>query len=249
MAQQNKADFKTTKNTQYAANTSQDITSATHRTVHENVADSAVFLDDEWTLAKKGPAPVRVALTANVDLDTEVENGDTQDGVTLETGDRFLAPSQTDPGENGIYIVQASGAAIRSDDFRRGDQESVFLGSEVYVQEGTTNAKKTFTLTDRTNFVLAAELGDLTFKELGVSSTGERTSSATITITKKNTVFTGSSATTVTLPTPSDIITWKHHYFVNDGTANASFSGESFIAYPGTRYTFFHDGTNWIFIG
>lgn len=166
MAKQNKTDFKTTKNTQYADNTTQAITEATHRTVHENVADSAVFLQDEWPLAKKGPAPVRVAMTSNVDLSSEVEDGDTQDGVTLATGDRFLAPAQTDATENGIWVVQDSGAALRATDFNSGSLESMFLGAEIYVQEGTANAKKTYTLTAHTLSFISLGNSELTFEEL-----------------------------------------------------------------------------------
>jgi hypothetical protein len=53
------------------------------------------------------------ATTANINLTTDLENGDTLDGVTLVTGDRVLVKDQTDATENGLYIVVASGAASR----------------------------------------------------------------------------------------------------------------------------------------
>ena len=47
------------------------------------------------------------ATTANINLTTDLENGDTLDGVTLVTGDRVLVKDQTDATANGLYIVVA----------------------------------------------------------------------------------------------------------------------------------------------
>lgn len=79
---------------------------------------------------------VRVATTANVDLASELENGDTIDGVALVTGDRVLVKNQSVSAENGIYVVQASGAAVRASDM---NAASEFDGAAVFVKEGTTN--------------------------------------------------------------------------------------------------------------
>lgn len=78
---------------------------------------------------------VRVASTANIDLSTALENGDTVDGVTLATGDRVLVKNQTTGSQNGIYVVQASGAAVRSSDFASGTTS--VAGTFVFVEEGT----------------------------------------------------------------------------------------------------------------
>lgn len=80
---------------------------------------------------------VRVATTAAGTLATGFENGDTIDGVTLATGDRILIKNQASGGENGIYIVQASGAPVRASD---ADTAAEVLQMAVWVQEGTTNA-------------------------------------------------------------------------------------------------------------
>lgn len=64
--------------------------------------------------------PVRVATTANGTLSTAFENGDTVDGVVLATGDRILIRRQTTASENGIYVVNASGAPTRATDFDTG---------------------------------------------------------------------------------------------------------------------------------
>jgi hypothetical protein len=82
-------------------------------------------------------ASVRVKTTANVNLATDLENGDTIDGVVLATGDRVLVGSQTAPAENGIYVVPASGAASRATD---ADAWTELVAAFVVVEEGTANA-------------------------------------------------------------------------------------------------------------
>lgn len=87
---------------------------------------------------------VRVATTANVALATDLENGDTVDGITLATGNRVLVKNQSAPAENGIYVVQASGAAVRSTDL---DVAGEFMGATVFVTEGTAGADTGWTQT------------------------------------------------------------------------------------------------------
>ena len=87
---------------------------------------------------------VRVATTAAVTLSSDLENGDTIDDITLATGDRILVKDQATSSENGIYIVQASGAPSRSDDLSASDSAA---GVFVFVEEGTTNADKGFVCT------------------------------------------------------------------------------------------------------
>jgi len=82
-------------------------------------------------------ASVRAGTTATGTLGTSFEDGDTIDGVTLATNDRILIKNQSTGAENGIYIVQASGAPTRASDYASGvSVASTF----VFVQEGTTNA-------------------------------------------------------------------------------------------------------------
>lgn len=82
-------------------------------------------------------ASVRAATTANIDLTTDLENGDTLDGVTLATGDLVLVKNQTAQEENGIYVVAASGAASRDALF---DVWAEHPGSLIAVHEGTSQA-------------------------------------------------------------------------------------------------------------
>lgn len=78
--------------------------------------------------------PVRAAELTNVALATAVENGDSFGGVTLATGDRVALFGQTDPKENGVYVVAASGTPARAEDAAAG---SSLLGAMIVVAEGT----------------------------------------------------------------------------------------------------------------
>jgi hypothetical protein len=85
------------------------------------------------------PTPVRFMAWSG-DLATAFENGDIYDGLTLATGDRFLyvAPLDTlgntgHPG-NGVYVVQATGAAVRATDL---DATAEFVNVVVSVTAGT----------------------------------------------------------------------------------------------------------------
>lgn len=77
--------------------------------------------------------PVRVAATGNVALSSP---GAAIDGVTLEVGDRFLAPIQNTATQNGIYVFNGpTTAATRSEDANSAGE--VFDGSMIAVAEGT----------------------------------------------------------------------------------------------------------------
>jgi len=87
---------------------------------------------------------VRAATTAALTLASDLENGDTLDGVALATGDRVLVKDQADATENGIYVVAASGAPSRAADADQGDLTG---GMFVFVEEGTANADNGFVCT------------------------------------------------------------------------------------------------------
>ena len=80
---------------------------------------------------------VRAASTVAGTLTTSFENSDIIDGVTLATNDRILIKDQTTATENGIYIVQATGAPVRATDFETGSSAASII---VFISEGTTNA-------------------------------------------------------------------------------------------------------------
>ncbi|BCH32646.1 hypothetical protein MesoLjLc_45760 [Mesorhizobium sp. L-8-10] len=80
---------------------------------------------------------VRVATTGAGTLASSFENGDAVDGVVLATGDRILIKNQASAAENGIYVVNASGAPTRADDANSGAE---LERAAVLVLTGSTNA-------------------------------------------------------------------------------------------------------------
>jgi len=75
------------------------------------------------------------ATTSNVDLSTALEAGDVVDGVTLVAGNRVLVKSQSTTSQNGVYVVQASGAAVRASDFDTPTE--IVPGDFIFVAGGT----------------------------------------------------------------------------------------------------------------
>ena len=76
----------------------------------------------------------RVYVGTNVNLSSDLEAGDTIDGVTLVAGDRVLVNGQTAQSQNGIYVVQSSGAAVRAADFDSPNE--VASGDFIFVSAG-----------------------------------------------------------------------------------------------------------------
>ena len=118
---------------------------------------------------------VRVATTAPVLLASGLENGDTVDGVTLATGDRVLVKDQSTASENGIYVVQASGAAVRATD--ADTSAEVTSGMFTFVAEGTVNADSGWVLS--TNDTITLGTTALTFAQF--SGAGQVTAGAGLT--------------------------------------------------------------------
>ena len=95
---------------------------------------------------------VRVATTAALTLSSDLENGDTVDGVTLVTGDRVLVKNQDTASENGIYVVKASGAPDRATD--ADTSAEVTAGMFTFVTEGTANGDSGWVLTTNDTITL-----------------------------------------------------------------------------------------------
>lgn len=87
---------------------------------------------------------VRVATTANGTLASAFANGQTIDGITLVTGDRILLKNQTTGSENGLYVVQASGAPVRATDADTGAELSAMA---CFILEGTANSATSWVCT------------------------------------------------------------------------------------------------------
>jgi hypothetical protein len=79
---------------------------------------------------------VRAATAVAGTLATSFANGSTVGGVTVATNDRILVKNQVDAGENGIYVVNASGAPTRAADADPVASE-LEKGSYVLVTDGT----------------------------------------------------------------------------------------------------------------
>lgn len=114
---------------------------------------------------------VRAATDAAGTLASDFENGDSVDGVTLATGDRILIQDQASGAENGIYVVNASGAPTRAEDFD--EDYKVTSGATVYVEEGTANGGKSFQLTNTGAITVGSTA--LTFTEFSGSGGGGTT--------------------------------------------------------------------------
>jgi len=112
---------------------------------------------------------VRAATTGPLTLANQLEAGDVVDGVTLSAGNRVLVKDQSTGSENGIYVVQASGAAVRAEDFD--SSAEVTAGAFTFIEEGTINGDSGFVLTTNDTITLGATA--LTFTQF--SGTGQIT--------------------------------------------------------------------------
>ena len=99
--------------------------------------------------------------TANGTLSSAFANGQSIDGVTLQTGDRILIKDQTTQSQNGIYNVNASGAPSRTTDMATGSNAA---GAFVFVEQGTINAENGFTCTSDTGSAVVGT-NNLTFAQ------------------------------------------------------------------------------------
>ncbi len=170
---------------------------------------------------------VRVASTGNLAVATDLQNGDSVDGVTLATGDRVLLKNQTDASENGIYVAVASGAASRATDANV--SADVTSGMFVFVREGTANGANGFVLT--TNGTITLGTTDLTFTQF--SGAGSVTAGAGLSTGGSN-VFSVNNGNT--LQTTSDTLNIKGITTTATGDliigANGSNGGYTRLAKP-----------------
>ena len=95
---------------------------------------------------------VRVASTVNINVATALVNASTIDGVVVATSDRVLLKNQSSASENGIYVVAASGAALRATD--ADNSSKVTTGMYVFVSQGTASSGTGFVLTTADPIVL-----------------------------------------------------------------------------------------------
>ena len=113
---------------------------------------------------------VKVATSSAGTLATSFANGQTIDGVVLATNDRILIKNQASQAENGIYIVNVSGAPTRATDM---DVWTEVPGAFVAVEEGTANADTIWLCTSNQGGTLGSTA--ITFQQIpttaGLSNT------------------------------------------------------------------------------
>jgi hypothetical protein len=119
---------------------------------------------------------VRVSTTADIDLSTALEASDVIDGVTLVAGNRVLVKHQSSGADNGIYVVQSSGAAVRADDANVSSE--VTAGFFTFVEEGTLYGNTGWVLTTDNPITLGSTA--LTFTQF--SGTGTFTAGSGLTL-------------------------------------------------------------------
>ena len=137
-------------------------------------------------------ASVKAATTGNININNELEAGDTLDGVVLANGDRVLVKNQNSPEHNGVYIVQNSGAATRATDYNTVGE--VDAGDFIFVENGTANAKTGWI---QTNKITTLDTDHIEFSQFS----GAGTYSAGTGLTLTGSVFSINTGTTVDLNT------------------------------------------------
>jgi hypothetical protein len=108
---------------------------------------------------------VAVSTTTSGTLATSFANGQVIDGHTLVTGERVLIKNQATGSENGIYVVNATGAPTRAGDFDNSPSIEVKTGDLVYVSAGSANGGTQWVLTTTGTITLGSTA--LTFAQFG----------------------------------------------------------------------------------
>ena len=121
-----------------------DVSMATYKITNlgapTNANDAATMAYvDAATAGLNVHASVKAATTANIDISTDLENGDLLDGVTLASGNRVLVKNQNTKSQNGVYVVSVSGAASRASDYD--STPEVDAGDFIFLESGSANGK------------------------------------------------------------------------------------------------------------
>lgn len=109
---------------------------------------------------------VRVATTTNGTLSSSFAAGQVIDGITLVTGNRILVKNQTNGTENGIYVVNATGAPTRASD--ADTSADMTSGVTVFISEGTTNGNSAWSITTDDTITLGST--SITFTQVAGGS-------------------------------------------------------------------------------
>lgn len=110
---------------------------------------------------------VRAATTANGALATAYEAGGVVDGVTLIAGNRILIKNQSTASQNGIYVVNATGAPTRASDMPAG-LLNISAGFSILVRDGTLNSGTIWRLTNGSNPTVGSTALTFGIKQISV---------------------------------------------------------------------------------
>ena len=92
----------------------------------------------------------------------------TIDGVQVSGGERILVQAQSNSAENGIYIVNSGERWSRAPDANTAPSLSV--GSRIWVEQGTANSGKMFSITQQGNGVDPFVLDDTTYGSIDIAA-------------------------------------------------------------------------------
>lgn len=114
----------------------------------QNVRVEGFKNSHEWkTIVGAAPnataSVVVAASTGTVAVASALINGLVMDGVTLATGQRVLLKNQTAPAENGLWVVAASGAAVRTSDMPNASTTAA-NDAAAFISGGTTQGGMSF---------------------------------------------------------------------------------------------------------
>jgi hypothetical protein len=213
--------------TAYTVGLPSDVTLAGNLTINgtptnANHAATVAYVDAA-TAGLNVHESVKAATIANIDLSNALENGDTLDGVTLATGNRVLVKNQTTKADNGIYVVQASGAAVRASDYN--SVPEIDAGDFVFVEGGTQNGKTGWVQTNAIATLGTDEIAFTQFSGAGtyLAGTGLSLTGNTFAIDTGTTVDLSTTQTltnkTLTSPTVSGLYLSDNNIIV-EGTTN-----------------------------
>jgi len=93
-----------------------------------------------------GLDPKSAVLVATTGSNLDLSGGETIDGVALTGDERVLVKDQTDKTENGIYVVNGSGAWTRATDFDGTPVGEVTQGALIPILSGSTNINSSWIL-------------------------------------------------------------------------------------------------------
>lgn len=166
--------------------------------INDNDAASKIYVDSVAS-GVDAKQSVRAGTTAAGVLASDFEAGDVIDGVTLVAGDRILIKNQANPIENGIFVVEATGAPTRATDADAPGELSG--GTFVFIEEGTTLADTGWVITTNGSLTPGVDANDwVQFSSAGVITAG-------IGLTQTGTVFNVNvGATTIAVNGSDDLI-------------------------------------------